>query len=79
MNDVPAPDLEKESRAFEMLRWNPYSLPAEFDWELAGLGFYSRMQKERSDKALDALDAEIKANKRATNITQSSALSASWS
>lgn len=55
------PDLKKERSAFEMLQWNPYQLPAEFDWELAALGVYSAMQRERSDKALDAFDAELQA------------------
>ncbi len=50
--------LDDERRAFEMLCFNPYSLPAEFDWELAALGYYSKSQKERSDLALTAFDKE---------------------
>ena len=46
-------DFEKEKRAYEMLRWIPYSFPADFDWEKAALGLYSKAQKERSDKALE--------------------------
>lgn len=49
-------DFDKEKRAYEMLRWIPYSFPADFDWELAALGAYSKAQKERSDKALDEDD-----------------------
>jgi hypothetical protein len=51
-------DYEKEKRAYEMLRWVPYSFPEEFDWEKAALGLYSKAQKERSDKALDQHDKE---------------------
>ncbi len=50
--------LEDERRAFEMLCFNPYSLPTEFGWELAALGHYSKLQKERSDLALNAFDKE---------------------
>ena len=51
-------DFDKEKRAYEMLKFVPYSFPAEFDWELAALGVYSKAQKERSDKALDEFDKE---------------------
>ena len=50
-------DLTKEERAYALLQWNPYSLPNEFDWELAALGHYSRLQTERSNKALDEFDS----------------------
>ncbi len=50
--------LDDERRAFEMLCFNPYSLPTEFDCELAALGYYSKSQKERSDSALTAFDKE---------------------
>ena len=43
-------DFEKEKRAYELLRWVPYSFPEDFDWEKAALGVYSKAQKERSDK-----------------------------
>ena len=49
-------DLDKEKRAYEMLRWVPYSFPAEFNMELALLGTYSKAQKARSDIALDDFD-----------------------
>ena len=49
-------DFEKEKRAYELLRWVPYSFPEDFDWEKAALGVYSKAQKERSDKALDKFD-----------------------
>lgn len=49
-------DFEKERRAYELLRWVPYSFPEDFDWEKAALGVYSKAQKERSDKALDEFD-----------------------
>ena len=43
-----------------MLQSIPYSLPpAEFNWELAARGFYTKMQKERSDKALDEFEKEL--------------------
>ena len=51
-------DFEKEKRAYDMLKFVAYSFPAEFDWELAALGVYSKAQKERSDKALDEFDKE---------------------
>lgn len=51
---------DPEEAAFEMLQWNPYSLPNEFDWELAALGAYTKLQRERSDTAIDAVEQEIK-------------------
>ena len=52
--------IEKERQAYKMLQSVPYSLPpAEFNWELAARGFYSKMQKERSDKALDEFEKEL--------------------
>lgn len=48
---------EKEQRAFNLLQWNPYSLPTDFNWELAALGHYTKLQTERSDKALDEFDS----------------------
>ena len=51
-------DFDKEKRAYEMLCWIPYSFPADFNWELAALGAYSKAQKERSDKALDKWEKE---------------------
>ena len=52
--------VEKERQAYKMLQSVPYSLPpAEFNWELAARGFYSKMQKERSDKALDEFEKDL--------------------
>ena len=51
-------DFDKEKRAYEMLRWIPYSFPEDFNWEKASLGLYSKAQKERSDKALDQWEKE---------------------
>ena len=50
------PDLEE--RAFDLLQWNPYSLPTEYDDDLALFAYYSKTQKERSDRALDAWEKE---------------------
>lgn len=47
-------DEARERRAFQMLQWVSHSLPAEFDPALAEKGYYSQLQRERSDKALDA-------------------------
>tara|TARA_R100001443_G_scaffold19154_1_gene30510 strand:+ start:83 stop:484 length:402 start_codon:yes stop_codon:yes gene_type:complete len=51
-------DYEKEKRAYDMLKFVAYSFPAEFDWELAALGVYSKAQKERSDKAIEEFEKE---------------------
>ena len=60
-------EVRREQAAFEMLQFNPYSLPADFDWELAALGRYSQLQRERSDTALkqfeDDLEAALKPEK----------------
>lgn len=47
---------DKERRAFNLLQWVPYSLAADFDPALAAKGYYTRFQKQRSDKALDEWD-----------------------
>ena len=44
---------DKERRAYDLLQWVPYSLPAKFDPVLAIQGHYTQSQKHRSDKALD--------------------------
>jgi len=49
---------DRERRAYEMLRWVPYSLPTEFDPALAMAGTYSKMQDDRSNRAIDAWDAQ---------------------
>ncbi len=51
-------DPDKESRAYALLKWVPYSLPTDFDEELAMHGAYSAMQRKRSDAALDEYDAK---------------------
>lgn len=47
---------DKERRAYDLLRWVPYSLPTDFDPVLAIQGHYTQLQKHRSDKALDDFD-----------------------
>jgi len=49
---------DDEERAFDLLQWNPYSLPTEYNDELALLGYYSKTQAERSNAALDAWDEQ---------------------
>jgi hypothetical protein len=46
-------NYDDQEAAFELLQWVPYSLPAEYDDQLALVGYYSRTQKERSDRAID--------------------------
>jgi len=43
--------LDRERRAWELLQWVPFSLPTEFDEELASQGHYTKLQKQRSDAA----------------------------
>ncbi len=50
--------LERERRAYALLQWVPYSVPSEFDEELAAEGHYTRLQFKRSSEALDAWDRE---------------------
>lgn len=50
------PDLERENRAWRLLQWVPYSLPTEFDEDLALQGYYTSLQMQRSDRALDEWD-----------------------
>lgn len=49
-------DFEKEWRAHQMLLWNPYSFPNDFDSEFAASGAYTKAQRYRSGIALDAWD-----------------------
>jgi hypothetical protein len=51
------PDIERERRAWQLLQWVPYSLPAKFDEDLALQGHYTKLQRQRSDFALDQWDA----------------------
>ena len=54
------PDFDVEKDCYRRLQSVPYSLPpAEFNWELAAFGYYSKLQKERSDKALDEFEKEL--------------------
>tara|TARA_R100000152_G_C6679624_1_gene113827 strand:+ start:246 stop:662 length:417 start_codon:yes stop_codon:yes gene_type:complete len=54
------PDFEVEKDCYRRLKSVPYSLPpADFNWELAAFGFYSKLQKERSDIALDEFEKEL--------------------
>ena len=54
------PDFEVEKDCYRRLKSVPYSLPpAEFNWELAAFGYYSKLQKERSDKALAEFEKEL--------------------
>ena len=54
------PDFDVELDCYRRLKSVPYSLPpAEFNWELAAFGYYSKLQKERSDKALAEFEKEL--------------------
>ena len=46
-------ELDRERRAWELLQWVPFSLPTAFDEDLALQGYYTKLQKQRSDAALD--------------------------
>jgi hypothetical protein len=48
--------IDAEERAWELLRWGSRAPLAPFSEELAAEGFYTRVQKERSDAALDEWD-----------------------
>ena len=52
------PDLDAQRRAYELLQWVPYSLPTEFNEDLAADGYYTKTQKQRSNAALDAFDKQ---------------------
>lgn len=49
-------DLDKEERAYALLQWGSPAQLAPFNEELAMQGFYSAIQKQRSDAALDEWD-----------------------
>ena len=51
-------DYEKEHQAWMLLQWQPWSLPNEFDEDLAEKGYYTDLQRKRSDQALDDWDAQ---------------------
>ena len=59
-NDYVEHALEREERAWRLLQWGSAPPLAEFDEALAVQGFYTRVQRERSDKALDAFDQELR-------------------
>ena len=50
--------IDKEERAYLLLQWASLAPLAPFDEELAESGFYSAVQRQRSDQALDAWDKE---------------------
>lgn len=51
-------DHDDERRAYKLLQWVPYGLRAEFDDDSAKAGYYTKIQRQRSDEALNAFDAE---------------------
>ena len=51
-------DLDKEYRAWELLRWSTPAALADFDEALADAGFYTSVQQKRSDQAFDAWEQE---------------------
>ena len=59
-NDYVEHALEREERAWRLLQWGSPAELAPFDEVLAMQGFYTRIQRERSDKALDAFDQELR-------------------
>jgi hypothetical protein len=61
-------DMEKEERAYALLQWGAIAPLAPFNEALAADGFYSRVQKERSDKALDAFDKEQEKSRPTTEL-----------
>ena len=50
--------IDKEERAYLLLQWASLAPLAPFDEELAESGFYTSVQGQRSDQALDAWDKE---------------------
>ena len=51
-------DYDKEHLAWMLLQWQPWSLPNEFDEDLAAKGCYTDLQRKKSDQALETWDAE---------------------
>ena len=51
------PSQDPEERAYMLLQWASRAPLAPFNAELADAGFYTRVQKERSDEALKAEEA----------------------
>ena len=50
--------IDREERAYLLLQWASLAPLAPFDQELAESGFYTSVQRQRSDQALDAWDKE---------------------
>ena len=50
--------IDKEERAYLLLQWASLAPLAPFDEELAESGFYTAVQGQRSNQALDAWDKE---------------------
>lgn len=46
-----------EERAFNLLRWVPFSLPVDFDESLGNRCYYTQLQAQRSDQALKSFEA----------------------
>ena len=54
------PNFDVELDCYRRLKSVPYSLPpAEFNYELAAFGYYSKLQKERADIALAEFEKEL--------------------
>ena len=51
------PSQDPEERAYMLLQWASRAPLAPFNAELADAGFYTRVQRERSDQAVKAWDA----------------------
>ena len=54
-----ANELDKEYRAWELLRWSTPAEIAPFDETLADASYYSKVQFVRSEKALDDLNKAV--------------------
>lgn len=48
------PDLAAELRAYRLLQWQALAPLADFDEDLALTGYYTRLQRTRSDQAITA-------------------------
>ena len=54
--NVVEPSFEQEERAYNLLLWACLIPAAPYSEELASTGFYTQIQRKRSDEALDAFD-----------------------
>ena len=59
MATAMADELDKEYRAWELLRWSTPAPIAPFDETLADASYYSKVQFVRSEKALDDLNKAV--------------------